>query len=261
GVATGGIAVHKQQGAPAAGQLVLNADAAARGLRHVPTVAGNPQRLDKPRRRPAGRVPEPGTAASPAFPAACRISFRHTGGLATLPLHLTSELLMSRRLLAAAFITVLVPLFGACGDDAGAGSTAPTNTPVGSQSQATNSSSTPKLSSPASQYALSIEDLGANWITDIPHTFVLDAAAYGSTKAFSTPADGLKSLTDWGYVDGYQTGYIPEGRDTAVLNGAYYIQTETHLFKDAAGAQKAFDYFSKYAHSAQGAQPGSIQAL
>ncbi|MCX7617960.1 hypothetical protein [Tepidiforma sp.] len=158
---------------------------------------------------------------------------------------------MSRAMaLAACAIATLLPFAAACGDGAG-----DTPAPAGGSTatvEVTNPGVSPDLSPPASKYVIRVEDLGTNWITDIPATVVVDAAGYAQTKVFPSQAEGEKLLSQWGYEGGYQTGYSPEGRDTAVLNGAYYIRTECHLFAQEAGAKQAYDYFNRFA----AAQPG-----
>lgn len=168
---------------------------------------------------------------------------------------------MPRRLLLAVCALALTPAFFACGDDDGGTGITTGGTKGSTQTPAPVSTASPKLTAPVSQYSVSIEDLGVNWITDVKGTQTIDAAAYArQAHVFSTPADGQKMLTEWGYQGGYQTGYSPEGRDQAVLNGGYYVWIESHLFADEAGAQKAFDYFNGVAKQ-DPASPVSIQPV
>ena len=74
----------------------------------------------------------------------------------------------------------------------------------------------------------------------------------------------LRRLTLEGPVNfrdlgGYETGYTPEGREKAVLQGGFYSKFETHLFGDADGAKKAFDRFASYLKGTQGNQ--AVSAL
>jgi hypothetical protein len=156
----------------------------------------------------------------------------------------------------------LTPVFFACGDDDGG--TGITGGPSGgaSQTPVAVSTASPTLASPASQYSVNIDDLGTNWITDIQGTVVIDAAGYAKTpRLFASEADGVKKLKDWGYEGGYETAYSPEGRDQAVLNGAYYVSIESHLFATPDGAAKAYDYFTNFVKQTPGVQPVSIQPL
>ncbi len=116
---------------------------------------------------------------------------------------------------------------------------------------ASNPSTEPTLAMPASRYAISVDDMpkdpstgNAAYLTDLRATFVLDVKNYGKTTAFSSADEGERLLTQWGYLGGYETGLIPEGRDATVLNGGYYVNVEVHLFKTADGAKKAFDQFN-----------------
>jgi hypothetical protein len=182
---------------------------------------------------------------------------------------------MSGRLVIAVCALSLAPFLVSCGDDGGGTAAAATSpsaaTPGGgtaaSGTPAAASTAAPRLPGPASQYSVSIDDLGLNWITEIRSTFVIDAASYaksasGSTGPFASEAEGMKLLKEWGYGSGYQTAYRPEGGDQAVLtNGSYYIQVETHIFNDVAGAQAAYTYFAKYVGSTRGLQPVSTKPL
>ncbi len=149
---------------------------------------------------------------------------------------------MNRGLLLVLGGCLAVSLLGAaCGGDDDAGAIGGSTTTPGSGGS-TTTTSTPVLASPASKYSLLQDDLGRGYITDIRGTVVLDLKSYAATPVFKTPVEGEKQLTEWGYLDGYQTAVEPEGREEATLTGAYAIVMETHLFKDAAGAKKFYDY-------------------
>lgn len=169
---------------------------------------------------------------------------------------------MTGRLAAVLCALAVVMLAAACGGDgdASAGDPSPdgqdqaTATPTSSSTaDPGNGHSEPVVvEGPASKYAVSQDDLGRGYITDIEQTFVLDAATYGQTSAFKDEGDGEALLRSWGYISGYETHYEPEGRLTAVLNGAYYLWVETHLFETEEGAKKAFEFFnSKLATTSQ----------
>ena len=152
---------------------------------------------------------------------------------------------MPRRLvLALCACTLALPAFAACGGNGdAAGDNASPTTAVANTPNGSNSGASPTLDGPASKYSVSIEDLGVNWITDIPSTFVLNVDSYAPTRTFDSVDEGVRLLSEWGYQSGYETGYSPEGRDTAVLNGAFYIKVESHLFNDESGAMTAMAYF------------------
>lgn len=151
-------------------------------------------------------------------------------------------------------------LFGAatamaCGDKGDDGAAA-TQQPDGSRTAGTSSTASPKLDGPANKYSLlNPEDVGSNWITDIDGTFVLTSDNYPKPPLFADAAQGKKMLEEWGYQGGFETGLIPEGRWTAVLNGSYYVLMELHVFADEAGAEKAYDYFIGKLNATKGVSP------
>lgn len=149
-----------------------------------------------------------------------------------------------RLLLALCACSLAIPALSACGDDAASdGGAAPAASGTTPAAGSDNPGTSPKLDGPASKYSVSLDDLGVNWIADIPSTFVLSIENYAATRTFTSADEGRRLLNEWGYLSGYETGYSPEGRDTAVLNGAFYIKVETHLFKDEAGAKTAMTHF------------------
>lgn len=148
---------------------------------------------------------------------------------------------LARHLRVYAFFAgaMTIPLLAGCGGDDTAdakGTTTPQQAPTN------DNTASPKLDMPVSRFAVSQDDLGIDFIVDIPATFAVTAEEYAKGSSFSSQADGLAMLTEWGYRGGYETGYTPEGREKAVLNGGYYSKVETHLFKDEEGAKKAFTY-------------------
>lgn len=156
---------------------------------------------------------------------------------------------MSRQLLALAACALLLPALAACGgdsDDGTASSAGPTetsSTPV----PPNDGAASPTLDAPAGKYSISIEDLGNGYITDIGYTFVITPEAYSKVRRiFASEAEGMRLLQEWGYLGGYETRYSPEGGDTALLGGRYRVYVESHLFKDEAGAKKAFDHLEGY---------------
>lgn len=159
---------------------------------------------------------------------------------------------MARVLSLTLGLSLAVALFAACGDGeatAPGDNQGPTPTQSAVQSSPTpagqqnHSGAEPVLEGPASRYSIAQLDLGPGYLTDVPGTFVLTERNYGQTKTFTSPEEGQRLLAEWGYLGGYETGYTPEGRERAVLQGSYYFWVETHLFEDAEGATKAFEYF------------------
>ena len=151
----------------------------------------------------------------------------------------------SVRALGAPLLCIPLLLAACGGDSAGASKTIKSATSA-TAVPSNDSSKSPILQPPASRFALSLDDLGTAFITNVPLTFVLDAQNYGKSKTFADGDDGVKLLTEWGYLGGYETSFRPEGNDQAILtNGAFNLAIETHLFKDENGAKKAYDYFEK----------------
>ena len=151
---------------------------------------------------------------------------------------------MVRRLPLALCACCLFLFAAACGggDD---GSSAPIpGSDATPTTYANNASAAPQIGMPSSRYSVLQSDLDPGYLTDVPGTFVLTAENYSPTATFPSPEEGLQKLAEWGYLGGYETGYTPEGRDSAVLNGSYYIFVETHLFETPEGTAAAFDYFN-----------------
>ncbi len=119
----------------------------------------------------------------------------------------------------------------------------PTEAPTTVPTSAVSNSFEPDLSAPVSRFAVHQPDLGKGYLTDVQRTFELTAEDYAGTTLFADPAEGIKLLNEWGYRQGYETSYQPEGYAQAVLNGSYYISVEVHLFSSVEGAQQAFDFF------------------
>src|SRR6187431_3553732 len=81
---------------------------------------------------------------------------------------------MPRRLLLAVCAIAIVPCLFACGGDdddaSGPESTATSGLPV-----VANSTASPQLSGPAGKYSVSLDDIGAAWLTDIKGTFEINS--------------------------------------------------------------------------------------
>ncbi len=162
---------------------------------------------------------------------------------------------LARRLHVSALcaFALAIPLLAACGgDDDDGGPTSPTGSP---QATTNDNSTAPMLAMPVSRFSVTQEDLGILFLVDIPATFSETAEEYAKGPSFASQSDGMALLKQWGYLGGYETGYTPEGREKAVLNGGYYSKVESHLFKDEEGAKKAFAYFEARLKGTAGNQP------
>ena len=163
-----------------------------------------------------------------------------------------------RRGFPLALALFALPLMAAaCGDD-DAAKDAPAAATV-KTAAATALTSDPKpmptLNGPASKFSILLEDVGLNsFITDIRATIELTAKNYGESKAF-TQGQGEGMLKKWEYQGGYETSMQPEGRDAAILNGAFSIYVETHLFSTPENTKLAYDFFKAAIAKAGAAQP------
>ncbi len=157
---------------------------------------------------------------------------------------------MPRRLwLALGSSLVPLLLLASCGGDDDAASTTPAGTSTPGQAsptaaQARDTKAAPVLDGPAGKYGILQEDLGTNFLIDFRGTFVLDARLYGATPTFPAGTNGEALLNQWGYVEGFEASFDPEGRQTAMLNGGFFLAIESHLFRTVEGASKAFTYFN-----------------
>lgn len=158
-----------------------------------------------------------------------------------------------RAALFCACAALLTPAMVACGgsNDVAAG----TASAEPSRSSTNDNSVSPALVMPVSRFAVAQTDLGTTFIVDIPATLRLTADDYAKAPVFSSVQEGQTLLKQWGYQGGYETGYTPEGREKAVLQGGFYSKIETHLFDDKEGAKKAFDRFASYLKATTGNQP------
>jgi hypothetical protein len=137
-----------------------------------------------------------------------------------------------------------MPVLQGCGGGSGANTTVPTS--VSPTASIPNDAKTaPTLTMPASRFAVSLDDLGNAFITNVPDTYVLTLDSYAGTRTWKSVDEGKKYLNEWGYLGGYETSFRPEGDDTAVLQGAYNVYVECDLFGTPDKAKSAFAYFTK----------------
>lgn len=133
--------------------------------------------------------------------------------------------------------------FAGCGGDDTPGTVAKVSVTASPASTVNDPKPSPKLPGPASKYSLLFEDVGSGYLSDVQGTFTTTIDNYAKSPTFASEQEGRDSLTKWGYQGGFETGYIPEGRINAVLNGDFYITIELHLFNDENGAKAAYSYF------------------
>ena len=171
-----------------------------------------------------------------------------------------------RRGFPLALALFALPLMAAaCGDDDAA-----KDSPAAAASSVKTTAATaivsdpkpmPTLNGPASKFSILLEDVGLNsFITDIRATIELTAKNYGESKAFPQ-GQGESMLKKWEYQGGYETSMQPEGRDAAILNGAFRIYVETHLFSTPENAKLAYDFFKAAIAKAGGSQPVTTSSV
>lgn len=162
-----------------------------------------------------------------------------------------------RALLFCVCAAIITPAMVACGGSDGASAGTPSSEPA----SANDSTTSPTLAMPVSRFAVSQGDLGAAFLVDIPATLQLALDDYAKAPVFASAQEGQTLLKQWGYLGGYETGYTPEGREKAVLQGGFYSKIETHLFTSEDGAKKAFDRFYSYLKATQGNQALTAQPV
>jgi hypothetical protein len=174
---------------------------------------------------------------------------------------------MPRRIALALFFCSLPLLLAAgCGDDDDAGGASPSTIPGAGRTPpvaaATNSQLQPSAAAPASRYSLLLTDIGTNaYLTDIPKTFVLTAETYATAELWKNPEEGVALLKKWGYADGYETAFTPEGATNAVLNGSFFVYNEVHRFNTSEGAHQAYEWFNNKIAANGIAQPVTASAI
>jgi hypothetical protein len=138
--------------------------------------------------------------------------------------------------LVAALAAFALIFASACGGDGGGGPTT---------AAASARENTPHAAAqPVSQFSVLVQDLKKDDLqNDAARTWEFTAEVYARTGAFPDQATGLSRLKAWGYREGYQTAIAHSGGEQGLLDGAYNVYQELHLFDDAEGAAAAFRYF------------------
>jgi hypothetical protein len=137
-----------------------------------------------------------------------------------------------------------MPVLQGCGGGGSSTTTVP-KTVSPTASIPNDAKAAPTLTMPASRFAVSLDDLGNAFITNVPDTYVLTLESYAGTRTWKSVDEGKKHLTEWGYLGGYETSFRPEGDTAAVLKGAFNVYVETDLFGTPDKAKDAFAYFTK----------------
>jgi hypothetical protein len=135
------------------------------------------------------------------------------------------------------------------------------STPSGATS-GINPGPEPRVEGPASRYIVQLTDLQAAPVHALPpQTFTLSPLAFGSLGYFTTGEEGERQVREWGYSSGYLSTLEPDGQLAAVLNGAYYVRTESVLFDTVDGARQAFGYLKDHHDRQQGSVKAASSAV
>ena len=136
-------------------------------------------------------------------------------------------------------VGVVVGIILAGGDD---NSTAPAGlpTPASVSTAGSQDGRRPVLPKPAAQYVIQAGDVVSGYKTLGAETYVLSALGFATAGYFTSRDEGERLAEQWGYLDGYQSSFEPDGQLAGVLKGRYYIHVESYLFEAASGAAAAF---------------------
>ena len=158
----------------------------------------------------------------------------------------------------AAAVVIGLALTG--GDDS---STTPAGLPTAASVSTAGSQDSrgPILDKPAARYVIQAGDVKTGYKTLGSETFTLSAIGFAANGYFSSVQEGEKLAGDWGYKDGYQASFEPDGQLAGVLQGRYYIRVESYLFDSASGAAEAFARVDKAAKSKPGSEPQQTKGL
>ncbi len=161
-----------------------------------------------------------------------------------------------RLLLGFSFALVLLAACGG-GDDDGGSPSGPAST------GGTDGGPEVTADAPVTKYAPFVEQLTSLGAFEVypPETFGLAAATWSLTGPFVSSTEGEQKATEWGYQEGFNVQYNPQGLLAGVLQGRYYITIQVHLFETKDGAESAFEAYKMTTSSAAGAKELSPKGL
>lgn len=137
----------------------------------------------------------------------------------------------------------------------------PPGPPLGSSTGGTLGGPQPVLKGPVAPYLAQLGDLPRGYVVYPNDTFGLSDLAFAAKGPFKSVADGQNLATRWGYVDGYQASYYPDGFLAGVVQGGYYVFVEGYLFSNLDGAREAYQTFEDYYRNAPGSLQETVQGL
>lgn len=169
-------------------------------------------------------------------------------------------LLLAGLTLIAMAVVVIFLLIGNNDDDPDVSSpvTSPNVTP---STGGTSGGPEPVAQGPANLYGVLLEELPPNTRVNEPETFAMNITTFASSYWFDTEQQGAELAADWAILDGFQAQYDPIGETAQVLQGSYYVWTETYLFATTDGADQAFDYLDQRLGSRNGSERKTARLL
>lgn len=119
----------------------------------------------------------------------------------------------------------------------------------------------PRLAAPASQFVLQSQDITGGYHTYVPDTYQLSPLSWASQGHFKDPEAGEQQAIDWGYLDGYQSSFEPNGQLADVVRGSYYVEVESVIFDTLDGAVAAYEHLKGIHASLAGSQAVEAKQL
>ena len=88
-----------------------------------------------------------------------------------------------------------------------------------------------------------------------PETYPVSAIGFATNGYFVNAQAGEQQALAWGYKEGYQSSFEPDGQLAGVLQGRYYIRVEAYAFDAVGGAQQAYAFLEQQHRS----RPRSVE--
>lgn len=118
-------------------------------------------------------------------------------------------------------------------------------TAAGWSTGGTEGGSEKAVAGPASRFSPALKELPGSFNVNASETFAQNISTFSSSYLFTSANEGAQLAQQWKILDGYNAVYDPDGMNAGVLQGRYFVQTETYLFQDVEGAKAAFTYIDQ----------------
>lgn len=120
----------------------------------------------------------------------------------------------------------------------------------------------PQLAGPANRYAPLLEELRARTILHKPDTFTLNALAWVTNGGlFASTDEGEAQAERWGYIDGFQVAFRPDGQLASVLQGEWFTTINVVLLGDSSKAHEAYLRFEEQYRKTAGSEQQVTKGL